>query len=67
MRIEGYRRNKQVVLGIFMVSSGSGALSPGLKWLGPEADYSPPHSAEVKNVWSYISTAPIRFHCVVLN
>jgi hypothetical protein len=27
---------------------GTGALSPGIKWLGREADHSPP-SAEVKN------------------
>jgi hypothetical protein len=32
-----------------------GALSPGVKQSGHEADHSPPSSAEVKNVWSYIS------------
>jgi hypothetical protein len=32
------------------------ALSPGVKWPGREADYSPPSSAEVKNAWSYTST-----------
>jgi hypothetical protein len=25
----------------------------GVKWLGREADYSPPPSAEVNNAWSY--------------
>jgi hypothetical protein len=29
---------------------------PGVKWLGCEADHSPPCSAEVKNAWSYTST-----------
>jgi hypothetical protein len=33
-----------------------GALSLGVKWPGPEADHSPPSSAEVKNAWSYTST-----------
>jgi hypothetical protein len=33
-----------------------GALSLGVKWLGCEADHSPPSSTEVKNVWSYTST-----------
>jgi hypothetical protein len=28
----------------------------GLKWPGSEGDHSPPFSAKVKNVWSYIST-----------
>jgi hypothetical protein len=35
-----------------------GALSPGVKLLGREADHSPPSSAEVKNAWSYIFTHP---------
>jgi hypothetical protein len=46
---------------------GTGALSPGIKRPGREADHSPPSSAEVKNAWSYISTPPIRLHDVVLN
>jgi len=29
--------------------------------------YSPPSSAEFKNVWCYTSTPPIRLHCVVLS
>jgi hypothetical protein len=33
-----------------------GALSPGVKRLGREADNSPPASAEVKKMWIYIST-----------
>jgi hypothetical protein len=33
-----------------------GALIPGVKRPGREADYSPPSSAEVKNAWSYTST-----------
>jgi hypothetical protein len=32
-----------------------GALSPGVKRPGREADHSPPSSAEVKNAWSYTS------------
>jgi hypothetical protein len=42
-----------------------GALSLGVKRSGREADHSPPFSAEVKNVWSYTSTPPIRLHGVV--
>jgi hypothetical protein len=30
-----------------------GAVSLRVKWLGREADHSPPSSAEVKNAWSY--------------
>jgi hypothetical protein len=44
-----------------------GILSPGLKRQRREADHSPPSSAEVKNVWRYTSTLPIRLHGVVLN
>jgi len=50
---------------------------PGVKRPGRESDHSPPYSAKVKNVWSYISTPPyvlmacliklrIRHHGVVL-
>jgi hypothetical protein len=35
-----------------------GALSPGVKRTGREADHSPPSSAEIKNAWSYISPPP---------
>jgi hypothetical protein len=37
-----------------------GALSPGVKRQGSEADHSPPSSAEV-NAWSHISTASYVF------
>jgi hypothetical protein len=45
---------------------GIGALSPGVKRPGREPDYSPPSSAEVKNLRTYTST-PIRLHGVLLN
>jgi hypothetical protein len=35
---------------------GTGGSFPGVKRQGPEADHSPPTSAEVKNMWIYIST-----------
>jgi hypothetical protein len=38
-----------------------GALSPGVKRPGCEADLSPPNSAEVKNMWIYTSTPPYAF------
>jgi hypothetical protein len=55
-------------LGIFLFTTVSrpalgptqwvpGALYLGVKRPGSEADHSPPSSAEVKNVWSYISTS----------
>jgi hypothetical protein len=44
----------------------SGVCSLGVKRPGREPDYSPPSNAEVKNVWSYNSTPPIRFHGMVL-
>jgi hypothetical protein len=46
-----------------------GALFPSskVKWLGHEADLSPPSSAKVKNVWSYTSTPPIHLDGVVLS
>jgi hypothetical protein len=34
------------------------ALSPGVKHLGLETDYSPPSSTEDENTWSYICTLP---------
>jgi hypothetical protein len=51
-----------------LISNGyRGALSPGVKRPGSEADHSPPASAEVKeNVDLYIYS-PIRLHGVVLN
>jgi hypothetical protein len=38
-----------------------GALSPGVKWQGREADHSSPASAEVKKMWIYTSTPPYAF------
>jgi hypothetical protein len=38
-----------------------GALSPGVKWWGCEADNSPPASAKVKKMWIYTSTPPYAF------
>jgi hypothetical protein len=38
-----------------------GALSPGVKRQGREADHSPPPSAEVKKMWIYTSTPPYAF------
>jgi hypothetical protein len=40
---------------------GSGALSPGVKRPGREADHSPPANAEDKKTWIYISTPPYAF------
>jgi hypothetical protein len=34
----------------------TGALSPGVKRLGHEADHTPPTSAEVRKMWIYTST-----------
>jgi len=36
---------------------GIGALFPGVKQPGYEADHSPPSRAWVKNMWSYTSTS----------
>jgi hypothetical protein len=33
-----------------------GAFSPGVEWLGREADHSPPTVAEVKKMWIYTFT-----------
>jgi hypothetical protein len=38
-----------------------GALSPGVKWPGREADHSPPTNAEVKKMWFCTSTPPYAF------
>jgi hypothetical protein len=35
-----------------------GALSPGVKRPGREADHSPPINAEIKKMWIYTSTPP---------
>jgi hypothetical protein len=37
------------------------AIYPRVERPGREADHSPPHSARVKNVWSYTSTCPYIF------
>jgi hypothetical protein len=50
-----------------LLSNGYGALSPGVKRPGREADHLPPASAEVKkNVDLYIHSL-VRLHGVVLN
>jgi hypothetical protein len=36
-------------------------LSPGVKWMGSEADHSPPTGAEVKKTWIYTSITPYIF------
>jgi hypothetical protein len=38
-----------------------GGLTPGLKRPGREADHSPPTSADVKKMWTSISTSPYAF------
>jgi hypothetical protein len=38
-----------------------GALSPGVKRPGREADHSPPTSSEIKNTWIYTFTLPYIF------
>jgi hypothetical protein len=43
-----------------------GTLSSGVKWVGREADHSPPSSAEFKNGGA-IPPLPIRLHGVVMN
>jgi hypothetical protein len=44
-----------------------GALSLGVKRPGRDDDHSSPSSVEVRNVWSYNSTPPMRLHDVVLS
>jgi len=43
-----------------------GVVFPGIERSGSETDHSPPSSAEVKNVWSYLSISPTLLHGVVL-
>jgi len=66
-RNENAHRFLYIVSGIqpASYSMGTWPLSPRVKWPGPEADNSPPSSAEVKNAWRYTSS-PIRFHDVAL-
>jgi hypothetical protein len=42
-------------------SMDTGALSPGVKRQGREADHSPPTIAEVKKIWLYTSIPPYGF------
>jgi hypothetical protein len=49
-----------------MKVKGSGGSFLRIKWLGHEADHSPPFSAEVKNVWSCTSIPPVHLHGMVL-
>jgi hypothetical protein len=44
---------------------GAEAVSPGIKFLERATDHSSPFSAEVKNVWSFISTPSVCLHGVV--
>jgi hypothetical protein len=44
-----------------------GALSPGVKWPGRQADHSPPTSAEVKKYVDLYTNSPIRLHSVLVN
>jgi hypothetical protein len=46
---------------------GTGALSSAVQRPRHEADHSTPTSAEVKKMWIYASTPPIRLHGMVLN
>jgi hypothetical protein len=46
---------------------GRGAIPTGVRRPGSEADHSPTASAEVKEMWIYTSTPPIRLHGVLLN
>jgi hypothetical protein len=68
---EGYRSSNPSRVKNFLFSTSSrltlgptqppiqwvlGALSPGVKRQGREADHSPPASAEVKKIWIYTFT-----------
>jgi hypothetical protein len=39
--------------------------SLGVKQSGPEADHSPPSSAEVKKIWIYRSVPPFMAECLI--
>jgi hypothetical protein len=45
----------------FISNGYRGALSPGVKWTGREADHSHPSSAEVKKTWIYTAIPPYAF------
>jgi hypothetical protein len=38
-----------------------GTFSPNVKWLGCEANHSPPSTADIKNAWIYSPTPPHTF------
>jgi len=42
-------------------------VTPGIKWPGCDAPYSPSSFAEVKNAWSYTSTPPVHLHGMVFD
>jgi hypothetical protein len=44
----------------------TGALSPGVKRPGHDADYSAPASADVKKMWIYTFTPPCAFRALCL-
>jgi len=46
---------------------GTGALTPRVQWLEPEADHSPPFNAEDENAWSYTSTPPVHLNGMMLS
>jgi hypothetical protein len=45
----------------YTMGTGGGAISPGKKRPGREADHSPQSSAEIKKCWSYASILPYVF------
>jgi hypothetical protein len=63
MQLDFLSTSSRPVLGIIQppIQWALGALSPGLKRPGCEANHSPPTSAEVKKKWIYTSTPPWAF------
>jgi hypothetical protein len=55
------------IVTLFLFQWVLGDISLGVKWLGCEADHSPPPSAKVKNGWGYTSTSPVHCHIMVLS
>jgi len=45
-----------------LVQWGTGVIAPWVKWLGSEAEHSPPSSVKVKNGWSYTTTPHMHLH-----
>jgi hypothetical protein len=66
-RIFSFPRRRDRLWGRLNLQCVPGALSPGVKLQGREADHSPPASAEVKKMWSYTSTPPYAFmaYCLI--